>query len=306
EATRRAVEAAMQPKVKDRPASVAQFLSMLPGGEEYPVSAPKPKDTSTRIIRPSKPRPSKPHWAIWTAIIMTAIAAIAWLCIPQNVGSHPGATVAIIQVPPSSSPAEPVMIYAYTGGDYRSYTVADWDSFTAEQRAQLTPVGVKLTANGQQFVIAPTDAGGEDGYMWEDVKSHEDCVDIPMLNTITSDAEAKRDYGGGANTNAILSYGTANGIKFPAAEAAHNYSTKGMGEGWCLPASGQLWLMGQNKEAINNVLEKIGGNAIADVWHWSSTEANPSHAWDFRMVDCEICANPKGGHSRVRPCAPVR
>ena len=54
-ATRAAIEAAMQSRVKDRPASVAAFLAMLPNGggaKTKPVDAPK-----TQPIAPKPPRP---------------------------------------------------------------------------------------------------------------------------------------------------------------------------------------------------------------------------------------------------------
>ncbi len=209
--------------------------------------------------------------------------------------------------PASSNQTETAMVAAYTdGGEYRAYTLSDWDGFTSTQRAKVTPVGVQLSASGQKFIVALTDARNGQFYKWEDKDSYKDCVDIPGLRNIIYDqeSEAKRDFNGRSNTNTILAYGREHGINYPAAKAAVNYSIKGH-SGWYLPASGQLWLMYENIGAISNVLSKIGGTSIADKWFWSSTEQDASYAWIVSMGGGGVFDYAKNGSYRVRAVAPV-
>lgn len=79
----------------------------------------------------------------------------------------------------------------------------------------------------------------------------------------------------------FLAYGRSSGIKYRAAEAAGNYSTKGLASGWYLPAAGQLWLMHEHYSSINNTLKKIIGKAITE--SWASPEVDSSSAWLVNM-----------------------
>ena len=214
----------------------------------------------------------------------------------------------VVTAPAASVHTETAMIAAYTDdGRYRAYTVSDWDGFTADQKAKLQPVGVQLTAKGQQFIVAPTDAAGGQEVKWEDKDKWQDCVDIPGLDNIESDAEAKRDFNGQSNTKKILAYGKENGISFPAVEAAHNYSVKGHCIGWYLPANGQWNLILDNKLSINKVLKQIGG-VIIDDWYWSSTEISSGHSWSVGIEPIGNFVTPFekiGGTLRVRAVALV-
>lgn len=380
--TRAAIEAAMNPKVKDRPQTVAAFLALLPGAEQKPSSQPAGTQTfgpqpdphpGTQIMadKPAGKSTKKYLWIAIAAAIAAIIAVVAWQWpttpTPDLVAADTTKvdTVAVVQTaianaatkpqaaepekpepkpetqpepvkpetpakteqpaqpesakpepvtpakvepqqqgaPASSRTTETAMVAAYTdGGEYRAYTLADWDGFTAEQRAKVTPVGVQLSASGQKFIVAPTDAGNGAKYKWEDKDSYKDCVEIPGLRNVNHEEEAKRDFNGRSNTNALLAYGREHGINYPATKAAANYSFKGL-SGWYLPASGQLWLMDENKEAINRLLGKIGGTSLS--YYWSSTEYSASSAWLVSMNYGLIGNHAKNNSGRVRAVAPV-
>ncbi len=393
-ATRAALEAAMEPKVKRRPQTVSAFLALLPSAGSKPK--PNPQQSSqpaTQIVgtTPDDKSRKKYLWIAIAAAVVAVIVVIAWkwpatptsqsalvaadtakvdtVALAQNAITNatttsqsaepeknetttetktepqkveptkteqpttteqaapapakvepvtpapakveqvtPAPAPAEQQAPASSTTTETAMVAAYTdGGEYRAYTLTDWDGFTSAQRAKVTPVGVQLSASGQKFIVAPTDAGNGQNYKWDDKDSYKDSVDIPRLRNIAWNngngrAEAKRDFSGRSNTNAILAYGREHGINYPAAKAAANYSVKGH-SGWYLPASGQLWLMYENKSTIDNALSKIGGSQLS--FSWSSTGAVPYRAWYVSMNRGYICGDGMFISYPVRPVAPV-
>ena len=66
----------------------------------------------------------------------------------------------------------------------------------------------------------------------------------------------------------------------PAAEACRVYSSGNIAAGrWDLPTFGVLYLMYINKAAINACLTAMGGTALTEGWHWSSTEYSANYAW---------------------------
>ena len=70
---------------------------------------------------------------------------------------------------------------------------------------------------------------------------------------------------------------------FPAAYYCLNYK-KG-GRNWYLPSSGELWLIYNHLEEIQNALETVGGQKFDTTWdegvpeYWSSTENRDTSAW---------------------------
>ncbi len=370
--TRAAIEAAMNPKVKDRPQTVADFLALLPGAPAKPKPQQSSNQSETQIVgtKPDDKVWKKYLWIAIVAALIAVIAVVAWQrptspkpqsdieanttqvdtaalvqnaiantttpepatpepvkpepAKPEPVTPEPAKPEPVTPEPAKPEPAKPepvkpepatapasstrtetAMVAAYTdGGDYRAYTLSDWDGFTSAQRAKVTPVGVQLSASGQKFIVALTDAGNGQEYKWEDKDRWQDCVDIPGLQNIKSGSVAERDFDGRSNTNTILSYGREHGINYPAAKAAVNYSVKGHG-GWYLPSIGQLWLMYENKNALNIALSKIGGTAIGNYFFWSSTEENASGAWNVSMFYGTIYYTYKNVSGRVRAVAPV-
>jgi len=70
----------------------------------------------------------------------------------------------------------------------------------------------------------------------------------------------------------------------PAAEACRVYSSGNIGAGrWDLPTFGVLYLMYINKAAINACLTAMGGTALTEGWHWSSTEYSANNAWRLSL-----------------------
>ena len=86
---------------------------------------------------------------------------------------------------------------------------------------------------------------------------------------------AAQTTSGKSNTTAILAYGRANNIEYPAAEYCNSYSTIGTkAGGWYLPSMEELESLAANYIVVNEKLMTIAGNtAISEKSsYWSSSE----------------------------------
>ena len=94
---------------------------------------------------------------------------------------------------------------------------------------------------------------------------------------------------------------------FPAAYYCLNYR-KG-GRSWYLPSSGELWLIYNHLEEIQNALSIVGGQKFVTTWdddvpvYWSSTERSATGAWHLYLDSSGIyCWRNKVSDSlKVRP-----
>lgn len=73
------------------------------------------------------------------------------------------------------------------------------------------------------------------------------------------------------------------------------------GDGWYLPAIGQLIVLYGNLPEINNALDAVGGSRMNGRQYWSCTEENGAviSAWMLSFNGASI-ATPKGDYSNVR------
>ncbi len=91
---------------------------------------------------------------------------------------------------------------------------------------------------------------------------------------------------------------------FPAAYYCKTYN-KG-GRNWYLPSSGELWLIYQHLEEIQNALSIVGGQKFVTVRgedipvYWSSTEDSAMYAWAMGIGNIGWC-NKIGDRYKVRP-----
>ena len=117
---------------------------------------------------------------------------------------------------------------------------------------------------------------------------------------------AARGTSGKSNTAAILAYGRANNIKYPAAEYCNKYSITGTKTGdWFLASKGELKLLSDNFSEINTSLKVLGKAMSEDsnIYYWSSSEYTSDNAQ--RIVPRSgwggMDKHGKAGSSRVRP-----
>ena len=176
------------------------------------------------------------------------------------------------------------------------FTAEEWNSLSANNRSKYLRIGVRIRADRRQFVIAKSDCTDDIGgrtFKW---------------GAYGTDIRGVKNYGNGnqglyetadgkQNTDAIIE-ATA-GVKdnsgvvgAPAAEAAKNYKActlelDGLEDKteWYLPSEGELITIAKYKTEINELLSSVSGNQniITTDWYWSSTEYDPSNAWDVYM-----------------------
>ena len=93
---------------------------------------------------------------------------------------------------------------------------------------------------------------------------------------------------------------------FPSAYYCKTYN-KG-GRSWYLPSSGELWLIYNHLEEIQNALETVGGQKFVTEWdefapcYWSSTEYSAVYAWGLYLIDGSL----GNGYSKVSNINKVR
>ncbi len=144
-----------------------------------------------------------------------------------------------------------------------------------------TPIGIVIYIDGSGGgqAMALNSIGN---YLWST-----ESVDIPDLQNyqyVSQIASSYKDLDSCSNTAKIMAAG--NKRKYPAAWAAHEYSTEGTNEGdWCLPAAGIFYRYYIDKEKINAVFLRIGGTIIADeTLAWASSEYNSRSAWRSSLI----------------------
>ena len=93
---------------------------------------------------------------------------------------------------------------------------------------------------------------------------------------------------------------------FPAAYYCKTYN-KG-GRNWYLPSSGELWLIYNHLEEIQNALSIVGGQKFVTTWaegvpvYWSSTENSATLAWYLNLLDGILYwGNKVSGSLKVHP-----
>ena len=94
---------------------------------------------------------------------------------------------------------------------------------------------------------------------------------------------------------------------FPAAYYCKTYN-KG-GRNWYLPSSGELWLIYNHLEEIQNALSIVGGQKFVTTWdegvpvYWSSTESSATYAWSLNLNNGYLgyWSNKVSDSTKVRP-----
>ena len=125
-------------------------------------------------------------------------------------------------------------------------------------------VGIKL--GGKSIAVSLKDAAdGEDIVLTD--KEDKTKYD-GYINNCT---DAVADWNGKANTKHLEEIGLNESIKLEA--------------GQYIPAVGEMYLIYLHKKALNEALEAVGGEPIADDWYWTSTEYSATNAWNLNLYD---------------------
>lgn len=153
------------------------------------------------------------------------------------------------------------------------YTTEEWatNDFANDQAN-----GVAVFGTNAEFVIAKNSIGRR---IWSD-----EIGVVEGVTMATSEADAKVDYAGEANT-ALIAVGDTSG----AAHACANFVFPNGKNGY-LPAMGEWVTAYEHLSEIYKAMHQIGGNTLGfydgnDGYYWSSTQRSDSTAWCFRSTD---------------------
>lgn len=80
---------------------------------------------------------------------------------------------------------------------------------------------------------------------------------------------AVADWNGKENTEHLKAIGLNEEIKLE--------------DGEYIPALGEMYFIYLNRKGLNEILEQIGGEPIADDWFWTSTEGSATNAWGLYL-----------------------
>ena len=105
---------------------------------------------------------------------------------------------------------------------------------------------------------------------------------------INNCTDAVADWNGKANTKHLEEIGLNERIKLEA--------------GQYIPAVGEMYLIYLHKKALNEALEAVGGESIADEWYWTSTEGSAASAWYLGLYGGYMGGLTKAAYAyHVRP-----
>lgn len=147
------------------------------------------------------------------------------------------------------------------------YIVINADDFDSSDAAAIGVVYYVDDSGEHGWAVALQDAGL---FTWGG------CGVDSQLENYKSRGSAADDIDGLNNTNTILSLGK-NNTAFTAVD---------FGDGWYLPAAGQLDKLYKNLDKVNSGLVKAGGSIVKPigVTYWSSTEYSDIEAWYLTTI----------------------
>ena len=158
-------------------------------------------------------------------------------------------------------------------------------------------VGILLIEDDHKIVVATEDA--PENLTWSEKRG--------LINQPVDELEdAQNDFNGEYYCRKLDS------PDYPAAYYCLNYK-KG-NRSWYLPSSGELWLIYNHLEEIQNALETVGGQKFVTTWdedipvYWSSTEYSAAGAWYLRLTNGHLggWGGKVSDSSKVRPVSNFR
>ena len=153
-------------------------------------------------------------------------------------------------------------------------------------------VGVLVVEDEHKIVVATEDA--PENLTWSKKRG--------LINQPVGELEdAESDFSGEMYCRKL------NSPNYPAAYYCKTYN-KG-GRSWYLPSSGELWLIYNHLEEIQNALETVGGQKLITTWdegvptYWSSTESSAMDAWSLLLTHGSLYYwdDKVGDIAKVRP-----
>lgn len=169
------------------------------------------------------------------------------------------------------------------------FTADEWESLPQDVKTGYAQVGVSISEDGHEFIIAPTDCKDPDD---GDYTLLFGCYGLEFDRVIQYKEISEFIATGYNDTKNIVEQAKgkidSKGIKgAPAAEAAWNYKTNEYDNlQWYLPSVSELKMIYRNKDAINEFIIRYisQGEGVLDELYWSSTVLSSYVSWYVYMI----------------------
>ncbi len=172
------------------------------------------------------------------------------------------------------------------------------------EHKELVPFGLLISNGKHQVVMAGKECPKS---MWQWSISYSSWQNMELIpGVFTEDfysSKADEDYGGKANTDAMIKWTTeGTGRTVEAATRCAEFEFNGQTE-WYLPGGGELMLFMDNRFNINKVLANITGfeEIKIDASYWSSSQSKESYAYAWSQYSRDISSMGKNGTLNIRP-----
>ena len=184
------------------------------------------------------------------------------------------------------------------------FTADEWNSLPQNVKTGYAQLGVSISEDGQEFIIAPTDCKDPDDGDYE-LLFGRDCMEFDRVIQYKEISEFITT--GYNDTKNIVEQAKgkidSEGIKgAPAAEAAWNYKTNEYDNlQWYLPSVSELEMIYRNKDAINLFIVRYisQGEGVLDEFYWSSTVRDYDSSWSVYMIGGYSGTYGTGGDHRT-------
>lgn len=184
------------------------------------------------------------------------------------------------------------------------FTADEWNSLPQNVKTGYAQVGVSISEDGHEFIIAPTDCKDPDD---GDYTLLFGCYEMEFDRVIQY-KEISEFIATGYNDTKNIVEKTKGKIDSkgiwgaPAAEAAWNYKANEYDNlQWYLPSVSELKMIYRNKDAINNIIRDYipRGQQMLEVWYWSSTVRDYKTSW-YVYMSSGSSGNYHGRYSSYR------
>ena len=162
-------------------------------------------------------------------------------------------------------------------------------------------IAVALITDNQKVMIAKTNAtDGTNTTLYWGKNLYK--KDVAGITETTDQSVAKADFGGKANTDAIIAAYSQHSVDMDSRDMCKVLSTYAEGgfTDWYVPALGQLYEMYTKMSDINTALQNIGGTALESDTYWSSSEDSSNYAWYVDFKNGNVNDYSKSYGNRVR------
>ena len=168
------------------------------------------------------------------------------------------------------------------------FTAEEWESLPRDVKTNYAQLGVSISEDGHEFIIAPTDCKDPDD---GDYELRFGCYGMEFDRVIQYKEISEFITTGYNDTKNIVEQAKgkidSEGIKgAPAAEAAWNYKTNEYDSlQWYLPSVSELEMIYRNKNAINEFIIRYisQGEGVLYEMYWSSTVYDYGSSWYVHM-----------------------